>query len=69
MLNFQYTTINLQEALIVGGRVDKQYENYEECGVIYPGPFLNGFNFVVYRPIGEIQKSQTKSDIEFSQIE
>ena len=70
MLNFQYTTINLQEALIVGGRVDKQYENYEECDAINPGPFSNGFNFMVYRPIGEIQKSQTsKSDVEFSQIE
>ena len=68
MLNFQYTTINLQEALIVGGRVDKQYKNYEECDTINPGPFSNGFNFMVYRPIGEIQKSQTKSDVKFSQI-
>jgi len=57
------------DALIVGDRVDQYYENYEECDAINPGPFSNGFNFVVYRPIGEIQKSQTKSDVEFSQIE
>ncbi|KAL7535352.1 hypothetical protein ACHAXR_006435 [Thalassiosira sp. AJA248-18] len=57
------------DALIVGDRVDQYYENYEECDAINPGPFSNGFNFVVYRPIGEIQKSQTKADVEFSQIE
>mmetsp|Transcript_20466 Transcript_20466/g.36796 ORF Transcript_20466/g.36796 Transcript_20466/m.36796 type:complete len:377 (+) Transcript_20466:66-1196(+) len=58
------------DALIVGDRVDQYYENYEECDAINPGPFSNGFNFVVYRPIGEIlRKSQTKSDVEFSQIE
>jgi len=57
------------DALIVGDRVDQYYENYEECDAINPGPFSNGFNFVVYRPIGEIKNSQTKSDVEFSQIE
>ena len=57
------------DALIVGDRVDQYYENYEECDAINPGPFSSGFNFVVYRPIGEIIKSQTKSDVEFSQIE
>lgn len=57
------------DALVVGDRVDQYYENYEECDAINPGPFSNGFNFVVYRPIGEIRKSQTKSDVEFSQIE
>jgi len=50
--------------------VDQYYENYEECDAINPGPFSNGFNFVVYRPIGEIDKSrQTRADVEFSQIE
>eukprot|EP01082_Thalassiosira_pseudonana_P006335 g6143.t1 g6143 contig20:917343-919339(-) len=57
------------DALIVGDRVDQYYENYEECDAINPGPFSAGFNFVVYRPIGEIHKSETKSDVEFSQIE
>lgn len=57
------------DALIVGDGVDQYYENYEECDAINPGPFSNGFNFVVYRPIGEIGKLQTKSDVEFSQIE
>ncbi len=57
------------DALIVGDEVDQYYENYEECDAINPGPFSNGFNFLVYRPIGEIRKLQTKSDVEFSQIE
>ena len=58
------------DALICGDRVDQYYENYEECDAINPGPFSNGFNFVVYRPIGEIDKSrQTRADVEFSQIE
>lgn len=57
------------DALIIGDRVDQYYENYEECDAINPGPFSNGFNFVVYRPIGEVDESQTKSDVEFSQIE
>ena len=56
------------DALIVGDRVDQYYENYEECDAINPGPFSSGFNFVVYRPIGDIHESQTKSDVEFSQI-
>lgn len=57
------------DALIVGDQVEQYYENYEECDAINPGPFSSGFNFVVYRPIGDVQKSQTKSDVEFSQIE
>ena len=57
------------DALIVGDQVDQYYENYEECDTINPGPFANGYNFVVYRPIGEIENSQTKSDVEFSQID
>ena len=59
----------LPDALIVGDRVDQYYENYEECDAINPGPFSNGFNFVVYSPIGEIQGSKTKAGVEFSQIE
>lgn len=58
------------DALICGDRVDQYYENYEQCDAINPGPFSNGFNFVVYRPIGEIDKArQTRADVEFSQIE
>jgi DNA polymerase epsilon subunit 2 len=57
------------DALIVGDRVDQYYENYEECDAINPGPFSNGFNFVVYRPIGEVEGNETKADVEFSQIE
>lgn len=58
------------DALIIGDSVDQFYENYEECDAINPGSFsTSGFNFVVYRPIGEIQNMQSKSDVEFSQIE
>ena len=58
------------DALIVGDNVDQYYENYEECDAINPGSFSSsGFNFVVYRPIGEIRNMRTKSDVEFSQIE
>lgn len=57
------------DAIILGDRVDQYYENYEECDAVNPGPFTAGYNFVVYRPIGEIRKSETKSEVEFSQIE
>ena len=57
------------DALIVGDGVDQYYENYEECDAINPRPFSNNFNFVVYRPIGEIGNLKIKSDVEFSQIE
>jgi DNA polymerase epsilon subunit 2 len=57
------------DALIVGDRVEQYYENYEECDAINPGPFAAGFNFVVYRPVGEVKGNVTKSDVEFSQIE
>lgn len=57
------------DALIIGDSVDQYYENYEDCDAINPGPFSSsGFNFVVYRPIGDIN-NVTKSDVEFSQIE
>eukprot|EP00956_Cyclotella_meneghiniana_P040265 scaffold191200_cov73-Cyclotella_meneghiniana.AAC.1 len=56
------------DALIIGDRVDQYYENYEECDAINPGPFSAGFNFVVYRPVGEVRENETKSDVEFSQI-
>jgi len=57
------------DALIAGDSAGQYYENYEECDAVNPGPFGDGFNFVVYRPIGEIRGSHTKSDVEFSQIE
>eukprot|EP00804_Cyclotella_cryptica_P008062 CCRYP_004566-RA/>CCRYP_004566-RA protein AED:0.08 eAED:0.08 QI:100/1/1/1/1/1/4/110/543 len=57
------------DALIIGDRVDQYYENYEECDAINPGPFTAGYNFVVYRPVGEVRKSDTTSEVEFSQIE
>lgn len=57
------------DALVVGDSVDQYYENYEECDAINPGPFAGEGNFVVYRPVGEVERSQTKSDVEFSQIE
>ena len=57
------------DALVVGDRVDQYYENYEGCDAVNPSPFSNGFNFVVYRPVGEVSGTVTKSDVEFSQIE
>ena len=58
------------DAVVIGDSVDQYYENYEECDAINPGSFSSsGFNFVVYRPIGEIRNMRTKSDVEFSQIE
>lgn len=57
------------DALIVGDAVDQYYENYKECDAINPGPFSNGFNFVVYHPIGEIKGLRAKSDVEFCEID
>eukprot|EP00986_Skeletonema_menzelii_P013832 scaffold8470_cov118-Skeletonema_menzelii.AAC.6 len=56
------------DALICGDRVEQYYETYEECDAINPGPFSNGFNFVVYRPVGEAGGSQTKSDVELCEV-
>jgi len=56
------------DALICGDRVEQYYETYEECDAINPGPFSNGFNFVVYRPVGEVSGSQTKSDVELCEV-
>eukprot|EP00985_Skeletonema_marinoi_P005683 scaffold2468_cov133-Skeletonema_marinoi.AAC.5 len=56
------------DALICGDRVEQYYETYEECDAINPGPFSNGFNFVVYRPVGETSGSQTKSDVELCEV-
>ena len=56
------------DALICGDRVEQYYETYEECDAINPGPFSNGFNFVVYRPVGEAGGSETKSDVELCEV-
>ncbi len=56
------------DALICGDRVEQYYETYEECDAINPGPFSNGFNFVVYRPVGETSGSKTKSDVELCEV-
>lgn len=58
------------DALICGDRVEQYYETYEQCDAINPGPFSNGFNFVVYRPVGETNAngSQTKSDVELCEV-
>jgi DNA polymerase epsilon subunit 2 len=56
------------DALICGDRVEQYYETYEGCDAINPGPFSNGFNFVVYRPVGETSGSQTKSDVELCEV-
>lgn len=56
------------DALICGDRVEQYFENYAECDAINPGPFSNGFNFVVYRPVGETSGSQTKSDVELCEV-
>eukprot|EP00574_Skeletonema_japonicum_P003478 CAMPEP_0201731208 /NCGR_PEP_ID=MMETSP0593-20130828/24908_1 /ASSEMBLY_ACC=CAM_ASM_000672 /TAXON_ID=267983 /ORGANISM="Skeletonema japonicum, Strain CCMP2506" /LENGTH=553 /DNA_ID=CAMNT_0048223925 /DNA_START=88 /DNA_END=1749 /DNA_ORIENTATION=- len=56
------------DALICGDRVEQYYETYEECDAINPGPFSNGFNFVVYCPVAEVSGSQTKSDVELCEV-
>ncbi|KAL7549632.1 hypothetical protein ACHAWF_012897 [Thalassiosira exigua] len=57
------------DALIVGDQVDPYYENYEECDAINPGPFSNGYKFVAYHPVGEVQKATSTSDVDFCEIE
>lgn len=60
----------LPDALVMGDCVDQYYENYAECDAINPGPFSSDFSFVVYRPVASVdEEGQTRSDVEFSQIE
>jgi DNA polymerase epsilon subunit 2 len=58
----------LPDALIIGDSLDQYFENYAECDIINPGRFSHDFSFVVYRPIASIEKTKTKSEVEFSQI-
>jgi len=59
----------LPDAVIMGDRMEQYYQNYAECDAINPGPFSSDFNFVVYRPVAEVERDvQTRSDVEFSQI-
>uniref|UniRef100_A0A7S4I565 DNA polymerase epsilon subunit n=1 Tax=Odontella aurita TaxID=265563 RepID=A0A7S4I565_9STRA len=58
----------LPNALIVGDRVKQCYESYAECDAVNPGSFPSDFSFVVYRPVGECNGDEIKSDVEFSQI-
>lgn len=60
----------LPDAVVVGDRVDQYNHDYYGCDAINPGPFPNDFSFIVYRPVGEVDdEEQTKSVVEFSQIE